>query len=166
MKAKTGWVEKHNNGRLISMVQVFYDRIKVKKTPRKNKKNPAPPAKHDESLYYMLDKKINFGQLELTGDSVFSAGEIIEIQFQVAHFNTKLRMLAKVLKTVSFIELKRVLFRGELKFAAVNKEDYDRIMALEADRLSREGERHSHAPSDQKPSHGQSGKLKLSFKQS
>lgn len=148
------------------MVQVFYNRIKVKKTPRKSKQKQAAPGKHDESLYYMLDKKINFGHLELTGDSVFSAGEIIEIEFQVAHFNARLRMLAKVLKTVSFMELKRVLFRGELKFAAVNKEDYDRILTLETERLQREGERRPPAHSDQKPSHGQSGKLKLSFKQS
>ncbi len=146
------------------MVQVFYSRIKVKKTPRKSKTKGAIPAKHDESLYYMLDKKINFGHLELTGDSVFSTGEVIELQFQVAHFNTKLRMLAKILKTVSFMELKRVLFRGELKFAAVNKEDYDQILVLEGARLQREGQSQPH--SDQKPSHGKSGTLKLSFKQS
>ena len=150
---------------MVSMVQVLYNRIKVKKTPRKSKLKANAPAKHNEDLYYVLDKKINFGQLELTGDSVFGTGEILEIEFQVAHFNTRLRMLAKILKTVSFVELKRVLFRGELKFAAVNKEDYDGILILEAQRLQREDQRQPGPRTDQKPTHGKSGTLKLSFKQ-
>jgi hypothetical protein len=117
------------------MVQVFYRKIKVKKTPKKSKFNPNAAAKLNEDLYYVLDKKINFGHLELTGESLFSTGEILEVEFQVAHFNTPLRLLAKILKTQTFMELKRVLFRGELKFAAVNKEDYDRILTLETERL-------------------------------
>jgi hypothetical protein len=144
------------------MVQVLYRRIKVKKTPRKSKLKPNAPAKHGEDLFYVLDKKINFGHLELTGESVFATGEIIEVEFQVAHFNTRMRLLAKILKTVTFLELKRVLFRGELKFAAVNKEDYDRILVMETERLQKAQPAHS----GPKPTQDKKGTLKLSFKQS
>ena len=164
MKAKTGWVEKSKNGRMISMVQVLFRRVKPKKTPRKSKGKLVNPLPVNEDLYYVLDKKMNFGQLELTGDSVFNKGEVIEIEFQVAHFNARLRMLAKILKVSSFLELKNVLFRGELKFAAVNKEDYDQIIVMEADRLKRlEMDRSGTPP--QAPQEKR-GTLKLTFKQS
>ncbi len=150
---------------MISMVQVLYRRVQPKKTPRKSKGKRVAPLPTNEDLYYMLDKKINFGQLEITGDSVFSKGEIVEIEFQVAHFDARLRMLAKILKVSSFFELKKVLFRGELKFAAVNKEDYDHILILEADRLKRLGN-DQNIHSGHKGHQEKKGTLKLSFKQS
>ncbi len=143
------------------MVQVYYRRIKPKKTPRKSKSKTNAPAKPGQDLYYVLDKKINFGHLELTGDSVFATGEILEVEFQVANFNTRMRLLAKILKTVTFFELKRVLFRGELKFAAVNKEDYERIMVLETERL----QKLQSAPVANKQTQDKKGTLKLTFKQ-
>jgi hypothetical protein len=162
LNPKTGWVEKHQNGRITSMVQVFYRRIKPKKTPRKNKSGFSDLSKKGQDLYYILDKKINFGHLELTGDSVFAMGEILEVEFQVAHFNTRLRLLAKILKTITFMELKRVLFRGELKFAAVSKEDYERIMVLETERLQKAPAPHP----GPKGAQDKKGTLKLTFKQS
>ena len=160
---KTGWLEKYNNGRVVSMVEVKYDRVKVKKTPRKKKGQPHPPSTHrDESLYYVLDKSTNYGEMFLTGGSVFSKNEIVELELFVARHNSRLRLLAKVKKTETFMELKRPLFRGDLHFAAVNKQDFETIRALEDRRLQEEAAR----PQFQKSADAtpKNSSLKMTFK--
>ena len=123
------------------MVQVLYRRIKVKKIAKKKRFNLKEATfAPDLDLYYMLNKRLNFGELELSGDSVFNKGEIIEIEFQVANFNTRLRMLAKIDKITTFTELKRVLWRGKIHFSAVSKEDYDRLLELDAKRVQEEAQ--------------------------
>ena len=123
------------------MVQVLYRRIKVKKVPKKKRFNLKEATfAPDLDLYYMLNKKLNFGELELSGDSVFNKGEILEVEFQVANFNTRLRMLAKIDKISTFSELKRVLWRGKVQFSAVSKEDYDRLLDLDAKRIQEESQ--------------------------
>jgi hypothetical protein len=163
MAPKTGWLEKYNKGRVVSMVEVKYDRVKVKKTPRKKKGQPSPPSTHrDESLYYVLDKNTNYGELFLTGGSVFSKNEIVELELFVARHKARLRLLAKVKKTETFMELRRPLFRGDLHFAAVNKQDFETIRALEDQRLREEPAK----PSIQKGPHAVPPKnsMKLTFK--
>ncbi len=160
---KTGWLEKYNNGRVVSMVEVKYDRVKVKKTPRKKKGQPRPPSnQRDESLYYVLDKNTNYGELYLTGGSVFSKNEIVELELFVARHKARLRLLAKVKKTETFMELRRPLFRGDLHFAAINKQDFETLRALEDQRLREEAAR----PQFQKPSNNPPTKssLKMTFK--
>ncbi|HJT24598.1 MAG TPA: hypothetical protein VJ873_08470 [bacterium] len=139
MSERTGWLEKQNNGRVVSMVEVKYHRVKIKKTSRKNGKNPVPNSSYrDESLYYVLAKNTSYGEMYLTAGSVFSKNEIIELELFVARYRAKLRLLAKVKKTETFHELKRPLFRGDLQFAAVNKYDFENIKALEEQRLREE----------------------------
>lgn len=141
MSEKTGWLEKHNKGRLVSMVEVKYHRVKIRKTARKKKGQPPPTSSggyRDESLYYVLDKGTNYGEMQLTAGSVFSKNEIIELELFVSRHKAKLRLLAKVKKTETFHELKRPLFRGDLQFAAVNKHDFENIKSLEEQRLREE----------------------------
>jgi hypothetical protein len=160
---KTGWLEKYNKGRVVSMVEVKYDRVKVKKTPRKKKGQAHPPGTHrDESLYYVLDKGTNYGELFLTGGSVFSKNEIVEVELFVARHQARLRLLAKVKKTETFMELKRPLFRGDLHFAAINKQDFETLRALEDQRLKEEAAK----PQFQKPSNNppSNNSMKLTFK--
>ena len=163
MSQKTGWLEKYNKGRVVSMVEVKYDRVKVKKTPRKKKGQPRPPSNYrDENLYYVLDKNANYGELFLTAGSVFSKNEIVELELFVAKHQAKLRLLAKVKKTETFMELRRPLFRGDLHFAAVNKHDFETLRALEDQRLRDEAAK----PQVQKPVNSPPPKnsLKLTFK--
>ena len=140
MSEKTGWLEKFNKGRVVSMVEVKYHRVKIRKTPRKKKGQSAAPtgAYRDENLYYVLDKKTSYGEMHLTAGSVFSTNEIIELELFVARHKAKLRLLAKVKKTETFHELKRPLFRGDLQFAAVNKHDFENIRSLEEQRVREE----------------------------
>ncbi len=145
------------------MVEVKYDRVKVKKTPRKKKGQPRPPSNYrDENLYYVLDKKTNYGEMCLTGGSVFSRNEIVELELFVARHQARLRLLAKVKKTETFMELKRPLFRGDLHFAAVNKKDFDTVRALEDQRLREEAAK----PPIQKQGNAPPSKnsLKMTFK--
>lgn len=145
------------------MVEVKYDRVKVKKTPRKKKGQPRPPSTHrDESLYYVLDKNTNYGEMFLTGGSVFSKNEIVELELFVARHKVRLRLLAKVKKIETFMELKRSLFRGDLHFAAVNKQDFETLRALEDQRLREEAAR----PQFQKQENGSPAKnsMKITFK--
>src|SRR5581483_1301249 len=103
---KTGWLEKFNKGRVVSMVEVKYHRVKIKKTARKKKGQARPSTTHrDESLYYVLDKKTSYGELSLTGSSVFSPSEIVELELFVVRHQAKLRLLAKVKKVETFMEL-------------------------------------------------------------
>src|SRR5580692_6218368 len=160
---KTGWLEKYNKGRVVSMVEVKYDRVKVKKTPRPKKGQPRPPSTHrDESLYYVLDKRTSYGELFLTGGSVFSKNEIVELELFVARHKARLRLLAKVKKMETFMELKRPLFRGDLHFAAVNKQDFETLRALEDQRLREEASK----PEFQKPANQPppNNSMKLTFK--
>lgn len=137
---RTGWLEKHNKGRVVSMVEVKYHRVKIKKTARKKKDQPAPTngPYREESLYYVLDKNTSYGEMHLTAGSVFSKNEIIELELFVARHKAKLRLLAKVKRTETFHELKRPLFRGDLQFAAVSKYDFENIKLLEEQRLREE----------------------------
>ena len=162
MSEKTGWLEKFNKGRVVSMVEVKYHRVKVKKTPRKKKGQPAPVSHRDESLYYVLDKNTSYGELSLTGNSVFSPGEIIELELFVTRHQAKLRLLAKIKKVETFMELKRPLFRGDVHFAAVSKQDFQNLRALEDRRLREEAARTPMAPNPQHPT--QNNSLKLTFK--
>ena len=141
MSERTGWLEKYNKGRVISMVEVKYHRVKIKKTPRKKKGQTSPASTggyRDEALYYVLDKNTSYGDLNLTGNSVFAPKEIVELELFVSRHQATLRVLAKVSKTETFYELKRPLFRGTLHFAAVNKKDFENIRALEEKRQKEE----------------------------
>jgi len=131
MAEKTGWLEKWHKGSVVSILEVKYHRVKVKKGPKKKGKTTKAQSFRDQDLYYVLDKKINLGQLTLTGNSVFSKNEIVEVELPLTKYNTRMRLLGKILKTTSFMELKRVVFRGDVHFAAVNKEDFDLIVAME-----------------------------------
>jgi hypothetical protein len=137
MRQKTGWLEKHFRGVVQSIVEVHYHRIKLKKTPRKKLFNKAP-ALPDDNLYFVIDKKVSYGELFLTGDSVFTAKEIIELHLFVARHKTRMRVLARVIRTETFFELKRPMFRAEIQFAAVNKEDFVKIQAMEKQRQNEE----------------------------
>jgi hypothetical protein len=163
---RTGWLEKFNKGRVVSMVEVKYHRVKVKKTARKKKKQASPDSSHrDESLYYVLDKNTSYGEMFLTANSVFSKNEIVELELFVARHRAKLRLLAKVKKMETFHELKRPLFRGDLQFAAVNKYDFENIRSLEEQRLREEtafrNSFSNQAKSDSQPANNS---LRMTFK--
>ena len=118
----------------MSIQEVQYRRVSVKKTPRK--KSGKTPSPGDPSLYYVLNRNVSLGQLSLTANSVFTKNEMVEVEFQVYKLNTRLRLLGKITKTHTFVELKRVVFRGEIHFKAVNKVDYDRLLELDSQRRS------------------------------
>lgn len=132
MSQKTGWLEKWQDGRILSMVEVKYHRVQVRKTPRKKAPAAHARAHRDESLYYVLDKKVSLGELTLTGDSVFSNKEIVEVALPLSQYRAQLRLLGKVKGVTTFIEMKRVVFRAQVQFAAVSKEDFDRLVVLES----------------------------------
>jgi len=139
MSRRSGWLEKWSKGRMVSMVEASYRRVGVKKTPRKKlfKKEVVAP---NEDLYYILDKKVRLGELSLTGGSVFSPKELVEVELQVSQYQVRMRLLGKILKVTTFVELKRPVFRGEIHFSAVNKEDFDHLVALDDERKKREAE--------------------------
>ncbi|HVZ79349.1 MAG TPA: hypothetical protein VHE12_00960 [bacterium] len=163
MSSKTGWLEKYKDGRVISMVEVKYHRVKLKKTARR-KKGQAPPARNhrDESLYYVLDKKVSYGELSLTASSVFTQNEIIELELFVARHQAKLRVLARARDTQTFMELRRPMFRAQVHFAAVNKHDFENVKALEEQRLREEAA----APVFNPASKPVPNSMKLTFKKS
>jgi hypothetical protein len=141
LKEKTGWLEKHQGGRVVSMVEVKYHRVKVKKTPRKKKGGAAGGSFRNADLYYVIDKKVSYGEMYLTGESVFNKNEIVELLLFAVKLKARLRILAKVKRTETFYELKRPMFRGDLQFAAVNKEDFENLKRLENQRLQEEAQR-------------------------
>jgi hypothetical protein len=157
VRQKTGWLEKHFQGAIQSIVEVKYHRIKVKKTARKKifQKAPLP----DQDLYYVIDKNVSYGELFLTGDTVFTTKEILQLYLYMSRYKTQMRVLARVVKTETFFELKRPLFRAEIHFAAVNKEDFLRIQALEKKRQAEEAQFQR-----VKPVHPPNSKLTLTFK--
>jgi hypothetical protein len=158
MRQKTGWLEKHFRGAVQSIVEVQYHRIKLKKTPRKKLFNKGPSTPED-NLYFVIDKKVSYGELFLTGDSVFSDKEIIEVHLFVSRHKTKMRVLARVYRTETFFEMKRPMFRAEIQFAAVNKEDFLRIQAMEKKRQAEES-RYTPNP----PTLPSGNKMTLTFK--
>ncbi len=166
VSGRTGWLEKYNKGRVVSMVEVKYHRVKIKKTPRKKKKQPAPdPAHRDESLYYVLDKNTSYGEMCLTASSVFSRNEIVELELFVARHRAKLRLLAKIKKMETFHELQRPLFRGDLQFAAVNKHDFENVRALEEQKIREETAfRNSFAHQTPKAADAPANSMRLTFK--
>jgi hypothetical protein len=164
MAEKTGWLEKWHQGRVISILEVQYHRVKVKKTPRKQKGGHQSSNHRDESLYYMLDKKVDMGELSLTGNSVFGKNELVEVALPVTKFNTKLRLLGRIPRVTTFMEMKRVVFRGHVKFAAVNKQDFDAVVSME-----KRGVAPTRKTSKEMASHKQPGgknHLKITFKKS
>lgn len=146
------------------MVEVKYHRVKVKKTARRKKGQAALPKSHrDESLYYVLDKKVSYGELSLTANSVFTQNEIIELELFVARHKAKLRVLAKARDTQTFMELRRPMFRAQVHFAAVNKSDFETVKALEEQRLREEAAQPVFNPAS-RPNPNNS--MKLTFKRS
>lgn len=148
------------------MVSVLYGKARLKKTPRKKVFKAKAPTLKDMELYYMLDKKVNLGQLALTGETVFSENEYFEVGLQVAQYRTQLRLLGKILKVTTFMELKRVLFRGMIHFAAVNKEDFDRLAALADQRAKAEAARAPMPKVEKSAPQGKNQNLKITFKRS
>jgi hypothetical protein len=163
---RTGWLEKWHNGRVLSMVSVQFGKAKLKKTPRKKVFKAQAHSMKDSELYYVLDKRINMGQLSLTGETIFAEKEFYEVMLQVAQFRTHLRLLGKITSVSSFMELKRVLFRAKIQFSAVNKEDFDRLAAL-AEQVAQEAAARAPAPKvDKNTSREDKPGLKITFKRS
>lgn len=164
MRQKTGWLEKWDKGRVASMVEVKYHRAGVKKTTKKKGSKIALPTGKDSELYYMLDKKTTMGKLSLTGNSVFDKNEIVVVELYVVRYGTRLRLLGKIEKTTTFMELQRVVFRGDIHFAAVSKEDFDHLLALEDQRIKEESKYTQPAASASSSSQNSNQKLKITFK--
>ncbi len=142
-----------------SIVEVKFHRVKLKKTPRKKIFNKAAEATSDESLYFVIDKKVTYGELYLTAENVFTNKEIVELHMFSARHKTKMRVLARIGRTETFLELKRPMFRAEVQFAAVNKEDFLRMQVLEKQRLAEEAKSgHSGQDPSNRP------KMTLTFK--
>ncbi len=164
MAQKTGWLEKYGKGMIQSMVEVKYQRVKPKKTPRKKAWKSGGSELPNAELYYVLNKNASYGDLFLTGDSIFAKNEIIELEMFAARHRTHFRVLAKIRKVESFIELKRVLFRGEVHFAAINKKDFERLQALEAKRLEEESRMSQRFKASGGTPTQNTGSIKLTFK--
>lgn len=147
------------------MVEVKYHRVKIKKTPRPKGARANEPVPKNMDLYYVLDKNVPLNGMFLTGTSVFSKNEIVEIQFYVAKYQTYLRMLAKIKRLETFVELNRPLFRGDLQFAAVSKEDYERLRVLDAQRQKAETQRAQNAAPAGQDTHAKNS-MRLTFKRS
>jgi hypothetical protein len=161
MRQKTGWLEKHFRGAIQSIVEVKYHRVKLKKTPRKKIFANSASSFSDDNLYFVIDKKVSYGELHLTGDSVFTPKEIIELHLFISKHKTKLRVLSRVVRTETFFELKRAMLRAEIQFAAVNKEDFLRIQALEK-QSQMENDRFQQGT----PNHPPKSKMTLTFRRS
>jgi len=161
MRQKTGWLEKHFRGAVQSIVEVKFHRVQVKKTPRKKVFNKINPPLPDDNLYFVIDKNVSYGELHLTGDSVFGSKEIIELHLFISRHKTKMRVLSRVVRTETFFEMKRPMFRAEIQFAAVNKEDFLKIQAMEKKRLIEESK--FQKPADENPN---KSKLTLTFRRS
>lgn len=136
MAKKTGWLEKWEKGKLLSMVEVAYRRVGVKKTPRRKIFDPDTVS-HKDDLYYVLDKKVKLGHLCLTGPSVFANKELVEVELRVVDHDARLRLLGKVLKVTTFLEMNQPVFRADVHFSAVSKVDFDHLVALEDRRKKR-----------------------------
>lgn len=163
MSQKVGWLERWYKGHVASILEVQYHRVRVKKTPRKKGAKAAATSYRDSELYYVLDKKIDLGKLSLTGNSVFAQKEVVEVELPVAKnkYYAQLRLLGKITRITTFMELKRIVFRGEVHFAAVNKEDFDQLLAQQNARIKEES---SETNFNQKRSQQNEGRLKLTFK--
>lgn len=160
MSQKTGWLEKWNNGLVASILEVQFHRVKIKKTSKKKTSKANVASFRDSALYYVLDKKVNLGKLTLTGNSVFSQKEIVEVALPVPKSTERIRLLGKIIQVTTFMELKRVVFRGHVQFVAANKEDFDRLVAQQSQRAALPPQ-----PSlGPKRSPVQSGGLKTTFK--
>ena len=134
MSQFTGWLEKRNGTRVLSIQEVLFHRVMIKKIPRqKGSKIRIPTQKSDEA-YYILDKKVNLGDLSLMGNMVFAKNDIVVVQLQLSHFKVPMRLLGKMTKTTSFVEYKRVVFQGDIHFSAVHKGDFDRLLVLDDQR--------------------------------
>ncbi len=164
MAQKSGWLEKYGKGMMQSMVEVKYQRVKPKKTPRKKSWKSGGFDLPNADLYYVLNKNSSYGDLHLTGDSIFSKNEIIEIEMFAAKHRTTFRVLSKIKKVESFMELKRVLFRGEVHFAAINKKDFERLQALEAKRIEEDARMAQRFKAAGGTPSQNSGGIKLTFK--
>lgn len=164
MRQKTGWLEKWDKGRVASMVEVKYHRAGVKKTKKKKGSKIALPSGPDAELYYMLDKKASMGKLSLTGNSVFEKNEIVVVELYVVRYGCRLRLLGKIEKTTTFMELQRVVFRGDIHFAAVSKDDFDHLLALEDQRVKEEAKYAQPAASSAGASQNSNQRLKITFK--
>jgi hypothetical protein len=134
MSQFTGWLEKRNGERVLSMLEVLFHRVVIKKIPRQKGSKIRIPTKKSDEAYYILDKKINLGDLSLIGNMVFAKNDIVVVQFQMAQFRMPMRLLGKITKTTSFVEYKRVVFQGNIHFSAVHKGDFDRLLELDDQR--------------------------------
>jgi len=126
-----GWLERRQGTRVVSMVEVSFYRVSIKKIPRQKDSKIRVPTKNSSDSYYILDKKVNLGELSLSGNMVFSKNDLLVVQLRVAPFGMPLRLLGKMSNTTSFVEYKRVVFQGDVHFSAVNKEDFDKLIEMD-----------------------------------
>jgi hypothetical protein len=134
MSQFTGWLEKRKDERVLSMMEVLFHRVVIKKIPRHKDSKIRIPARKTDETYYILDKKVNLGDLSLIGNMVFAKNDIVVVQFQMVQFRMPMRLLGKITRTTTFVEHKRVVFQGDIHFSAVHKGDFDRLLELDDQR--------------------------------
>ena len=131
MSQQRGWLEKHKSGRIVSVQEVLFYKVKVKKIPRQKDSKVRIPTQKSDEAYYILDKNINLGDYGLSGNLVFSLNDIVVVQLKLPQFWIPLRLLAKITRASHFVEYKRMVFHGDLHFSAVHKGDFDRLIELD-----------------------------------
>lgn len=131
MGLNKGWLERRKNGKPLSIIEVSFHRAIIKKIPKLKGTKIRVPTRSSDETYYVLDKKVDLGELSLVGNNVFNNNEIIVVQMTVAQFRIPLRLLGKVSQVTSYVEYKRLVFEGNIKFSAVHKGDFDLLLEMD-----------------------------------
>jgi hypothetical protein len=132
-----GWLEKRQGDRVVSLTEVSFHRVGIRKIPRQKGSKIRVPVKATDEAYYVLDKKVKLGDYTLSGNAVFTNNEQVVVQLVISQFQIPLRLFGKLTRVTSFIEYKRLVYQGHIQFQAVHKGDFERLILLDEQRRQR-----------------------------
>jgi len=144
-----GWLEKRQGDRVVSLTEVSFHRVGIRKIPRQKGSKIRVPVKATDEAYYVLDKRVKLGDYTLSGNAVFTTNEQVVVQLNVSQFQIPLRLFGKLTRVSSFVEYKRLVYQGHIQFQAVHKSDFERLIALDEARRQQQSVRYKVMPPGQ-----------------
>ena len=148
MDIQKGWVEQRKHERVAAALSVSYrvlgqgENQDAANHPRykESKAEHLPDLSKKFHVYHAITQDISLGGMSIMGDQPFTQGDQVEIILQLPQYKAQLTLLAKVMRTGTFLQAGKTMYSAGVHILAINQDDVKKLNNyLLAEKLRQQG---------------------------
>ena len=135
MTIQKGWVEQRKHERVAAALSVSYrilgqgENQDAVNQPhyKETKTEHLPDLSKKFHVYHAITQDISLGGMSIMGDQAFIQGDQVEIILQLPQYKSQLTLLAKVIRTGTFLQGGKTMYSGGVQILAINQDDVKKL---------------------------------------